>query len=496
MRRLNTSQKCIYKTWVKGHATEEHINKGITNATNKQGNDAADAAADRGTELYGADLIKCATNLQMRHQRYLKFMKDVSHHIVEGYLIHRELVDRAELKQARIDKDSDKKVEYIQLPYPDKATCRPLAHEVSINSFAAFKRTNNNANSIEQFLSNIAICPRGNEVRCITWIELYILYRSRGHNKPIQDSARKSDVRPTPDKLMKAFKKQIRGVVSRTLGQEEAKLFQPGACVLNGLIGVAILGKQTSLACNIAVTNQEAANIAQGLIKLNRTIANKHIHTFLNKENKLEPHELKFNGRAGWDSTIPILPAAHIEHINRWESIVPQQSEGTQPDVTFYECPRCSKVEPSSCRSFQLDDLDLKHKCKLCNKLSCIKLWKCQCKDKWYTCSLHTRNNNDYSTSACFPCNMTTAKGRPLAHDIGKVRKKARTSFQLTFNQNLDADFRRADNKRKRDNCETFALGNTVHESIHPSLLGPILKKRFIGSSLIGCRGVSRTRSS
>ena len=91
---------------------------------------------------------------------------------------------------------------------------------------------------------------------------------------------------------------------------------------------------------------------------------------------------------------------------------------------------------------------------------------------------------------------MTTAKGRPLAQDIGKVRKKARTSFQLTFNQNLDADFRRADNKRKRDNCETIALGNTVHSSIHPSLLGPILKKRFIGSSLIGCRGVSRTRSS
>ena len=60
----------------------------------------------------------------------------------------------------------------------------------------------------------------------------------------------------------------------------------------------------------------------------------------------------------------------------------------------------------------------------------------------------------------------------------------------------LDVDFRKADNKRKRNSCEDIALGDVVHSSIHPSLLGPTLKPRFIGSSLIGCRGVSRTRSS
>ena len=66
--------------------------------------------------------------------------------------------------------------------------------------------------------------------------------------------------------------------------------------------------------------------------------------------------------------------------------------------------------------------------------MSCIKLWKCQCKDKWYKCSLHTRNNNnDYSVPARLSCNMNTAKGRSLAPEIGRVSKKARTSLQLTL---------------------------------------------------------------
>ena len=130
--------------------------------------------------------------------------------------------------------------------------------------------------------------------------------------------------------------------------------------------GVAILGKHASLAFNVAITDQEAATIAKGLIELNRTIPQKLIHNYFNNIGKLEPIELKLNGRAGWDSTIPNKPSAHIENINRWETKVPQQIDGTQPDVTFYECPRCSKVEPSSCGSFQLDDLDKKQKCKLC----------------------------------------------------------------------------------------------------------------------------------
>ena len=96
---------------------------------------------------------------------------------------------------------------------------------------------------------------------------------------------------------------------------------------------------------------------------------------------------------------------------------------------------------------------------------------------------------------------MNTAKGRALAiTDCQGVRKKARLqlSFGHTFGHNLEADFRKADNKRKRDGCVDIALGNAPHRALRPTMLGPSLKKRFSGSALInvGTRGVCKNVSS
>ena len=51
---------CSYKgpesvrlSWVKGHATQDHIDRGISDGIRKAGNDTADANADIGAELHG-----------------------------------------------------------------------------------------------------------------------------------------------------------------------------------------------------------------------------------------------------------------------------------------------------------------------------------------------------------------------------------------------------------------------------------------------------------
>jgi len=69
--------------WVKGHATKEHIDKGITTETDKCGNHEADAQADIGAALHGEDLIKVAECMQGRHTTYKYLMRDVSQHILD-----------------------------------------------------------------------------------------------------------------------------------------------------------------------------------------------------------------------------------------------------------------------------------------------------------------------------------------------------------------------------------------------------------------------------
>ena len=61
-------------TWVKGHATQEHIDKGITTIAHKAGNHEADATADLGTDLHGADTMLKAKCMHARHNKYLALM--------------------------------------------------------------------------------------------------------------------------------------------------------------------------------------------------------------------------------------------------------------------------------------------------------------------------------------------------------------------------------------------------------------------------------------
>ena len=88
---IEACRQSVRVSWVKGHAKQSHIDKGITTALKKEGNHRADLAADEGASLHGGDLIKVAQHIDKRHVDYINFMINVVKHIVEAYVIHRTL---------------------------------------------------------------------------------------------------------------------------------------------------------------------------------------------------------------------------------------------------------------------------------------------------------------------------------------------------------------------------------------------------------------------
>ena len=54
------SPKAIKISWVKGHATDEHVSKGVTTRQNKEDNFKADQIADIGVKMHGDALVKIA----------------------------------------------------------------------------------------------------------------------------------------------------------------------------------------------------------------------------------------------------------------------------------------------------------------------------------------------------------------------------------------------------------------------------------------------------
>ena len=469
-------------TWVKGHATQDHIDKGITTLKNKLGNDEADAVADIGTALHGQDIMTAAKCLQKRHHDYQVFMCDVSHHIVESYLIHRELTKRIEAADANAAKHLDKRRAYNPLPYPSSNAARPLKATSCLKEYTAYRKKHDAATNIEHFLANLLVV-RKDEMRGITWLELYILFRCRGYPKPIPDPEQAAKQKPTPAKQINAFKKHMRGIVKRSLHDSmDANLFRPSPPTLDALIGAGITGKHATLCFNTAITTAEQQCIAKCLAKLNRTISNKHANEFINGEQNLVPYELKLKGKVGWDSTIPIL--THKDFVSTsWEPPRQDEYHPAQPNTAFFECPNCLKVEPSSCKDFQYNDLDIKHTCFMCNKHSAVKNWRCACGTRWYGCTTHR-----YNTLPATNLHMSkTANGQPAsASVISKCNRKRKwQGHSASFDDILADDFKRAD--RKNDphglltNESVISLGICPHTSVGENFLGPILKKRFYG---------------
>ena len=97
----------------------------------------------------------CARYMSKRYDKYLDLMKHVSHHIVEGYMIHRELTKRQEDRTAaKLAKWENRKVSYIPLSYPLIQHTRYITNEASIHDHQCHMKDNSIAVPIQCFLAN------------------------------------------------------------------------------------------------------------------------------------------------------------------------------------------------------------------------------------------------------------------------------------------------------------------------------------------------------
>ena len=222
--------------------------------------------------------------------------------------------------------------------------------------------------------------------------------------------------------------------------------------------------------------------IASSLVRLGRALSNKHTLDFINHSTSIAPKELKVIGKVGWDSTIPILtPSCDSDSGMGMPAIASKHPNN--PDTSFFECPNCKSVEPSSCKHFQLKDLDIKHKCHNCAKYNAVRFWRCPCGSRWQHCQVHR-----YSVAPENNPHMSTVQGQSQSEAASSKRKRKNSPTpNLSYDDLLAKEILESDHrlgKKYRYSAETLiCLGKQTHTSIKPNLIGPSLRARFMGGS-------------
>ncbi len=232
----------IHITKVKGHVTAQQVLDNMYREVDKKGNDRADKAADIAVTTHGEDVVRTACLLHGRHQRYIKFMKNVALHIVEAYLIHKELVDRY------VPKKTNPNITYIPIVYPPCNDPVSVSLQGELKHYVNFSKKYSTATSVVNFLKGLTVQHTSCQHEAITWLELYILYRLKGFTKPIADNPSKARSRATVKMQLNHFKSCIRGVISR-LGTDSnvCHLFNPIKVTAPRFMNMGIQGKHPAI---------------------------------------------------------------------------------------------------------------------------------------------------------------------------------------------------------------------------------------------------------
>ena len=489
--------------WVKGHATQQHIDQGITTQEKLVGNKEADDTADLGTAIFGKTAQSLADTYHTRHSLYSAFMGLVSRFLVEGYIIHRQLTDQWDKKQASLQQQQPNTFDYSKLTY---ASCRtecihitPNAHVKQFRSTPGLNHNQVATVDVHNFLCETPIATLKKGDRAITWLELYILYRIRGYHQPITNPPNKAKMRATADKQLKAFKNLVRLVYNKILEDTEfLSLLKPHNHTLNTLKGVGLEGKHASPSFNVYISEKEQHAIGKEILQLTRTLSGVKINQVLQGERKLKPIQLKLNGKAAWDNSIQI----HANHTVLLSSPSGSSSSTSIVDTvcyptsthlnryaeglpSFLECPTCRKLEHNTQPKFQTYDLDVKTKCFHCGSQIRVMDWKCTCNVKWYKCNLHAKIANEpldkrkASTQLSAQC-TSKAKVERCSMTVGKRSLDAQSISEQVDGQEQTPQARQVKRPRQMEPSPWISLGNPKKQGRrYPSALGPVLAKRF-----------------
>eukprot|EP00973_Karenia_brevis_P091478 12407610-Karenia_brevis.AAC.1 len=241
-------------------------------------------------------------------------MHDIHQHLIEGHLIHKLLKDKIEVKaREQQGKCGPKKVECTDIGEKIQAgtPIRKLLLSSPLSRYSEIAKSTVAASDYERFAKVLRMGPITPEGRGTTWLELYILYRMAGFQKPRKDDSNKARARGTVRQQLRMFKVGMRRVLRRILmDSPDLEKFRPAQQNLQPLLGLGIQGYLSMVNFRAAISEEAATSMKIHLLKLAHGMSEKKAKEFLAGRMQAAPKKLVLKGYAAWDSKI-----AHVKHI-------------------------------------------------------------------------------------------------------------------------------------------------------------------------------------
>ena len=434
---------------VKGHATEEDVEKGVATREDKVGNDNSDTLADKGAqEVQGAGLVKLAGWIASRHDRYAKFIRRVQKLIVGVLMVEKE--ERAKKKgvaAATIGYDPEKWLKSnatIRTEDAQDTTYVKLKMPPAIRGHHRFSDCQGLYQSIHDFIHQREwahahpVTPHSGT----TWLELFVLFdtggyrtinaqhipnpdalerarerrkirgsngpkasrakrRGTGSNDDIDDIQNHAAVaKPTLDQEIKMFKAIVRHITKHDLDDQQRKWFQMETRQnLRRLGSLGITGNQPAIAALCKFEPHEKLKIAEAILQQKVGANAKSAKLYLEHAERE-----KRRGEEQEEGTIllryaRIAAGAAVRWKRNFKAATDVREQGPQPHHPHDEdpryksrllaCTRCGHPQETAWMQLRTKQGFRAVHCRRCGKQERAARNWCQCQAIWHQCLVH-----------------------------------------------------------------------------------------------------------
>ena len=381
--------------WCKGHATDQHILKGITTPEERQGNFVADAVADTGViEGHLAGAFQLALYYVDKQSHYLDFVIRI-HNLILRVLKAEDELRKEQDKQAKAELLLATKNRKITLPAQVASPDFGVGYQLELLPFRdtlidlKFKRS---MQHVWGFLA-LSQWQHGNgTTNGSSWHELLAIFQMRGgilkeDDAPADDLDIGSNVR----KDLATFKQRLRSVVQIFGGNANTTIIRPARCKGQRLAAYGIERHVPCIMGTICLTEREKVNLHQAMATLagmKPTARNLELLAEGKFQSNVRP--LRQRQHPPWLQlqTARSLPQAVGNLMARTEN---QQADESIPPPLRIHCPHCDRSRLLQGTSPLRKGTWIAPLCRGCHRSARINRWSCDCGSLWASCATHAQ---------------------------------------------------------------------------------------------------------
>ena len=309
-------------------------------------------------------------------------MGEVQRFIVHTKKAEKQLREQAKKQVDPFKNDEKKKVQIPkELQYAKGETFRckvryPRRQECSNDE------EHQGLKGIANFVSKIEWQNEWNEEGGITWLEMYVLFRTHS-KKVVLDPL--SNIKPLLQDVTK-FKSQMRKIATRCINEEDEWVLRTCYGRQNRLKGAAIDNKHAGVQGMPKLTQTEAETIINAILAMKGATTSKHQEAHQQGTLSLLPRPLTYRGTAkGWCTRLYLEDDWTHDRTYVLDEIMNQRP------LNHIMCPVCMEEMPTKTMKMKDQSNFSNLKCQACKSATTSRKWLCDCGCLWFKCSVHFR---------------------------------------------------------------------------------------------------------